>query len=284
MNKKIFKASATACAVALLTACGGGGGSSSSGNTMSLGGSAVKGPLANALAEVYSADPSADSLQGTLIQSGSTSAEAAFSGINLDPTDAPFLLVVTADSDTVDITTGEAPVITRLSTIITQSALENGTPIYATPLTSMAVQVASTKDDLSADNLQSQLTSAQNQVKTTLGFGLDETIDIFTTPPLLTDETDTLEEQEATAEYRLAIEALSAVIVDIAEETNEIDDTPVDVLAALAEDLSDGELDGMTGGDAVSVLDGYDVSTLDDIDLNTLTTQVSEFILPEIRG
>lgn len=266
-----------ASSIAILTACGGGGGGdgggsgSGSSNSVALGGSAVKGPLANAVAEVYALDTSADNLQGELVDSGSTNSQAEFTGINLVPANAPYLLVVTADEDTVDITTDAAPIISTLRTVITAESLTNNAPIYATPLTSMAVQVVASREDTDADNLQSQLTNAQNQVKTTLGFGLDQSVDIFTTAPLLTDETDTPEEQQAVAEYRLAIEALSAVVDGIASETDDSDDTAEDVLNALAEDLADGEIDGMAGSEMLQELNGYDVADLDDVVVADLT-------------
>lgn len=268
-----------------LVGCGGGGGGG--GNTpddrVPLEGSAVKGPLANALVEVYSVDSSVPSLQGELVVTGSTNSQAAFSGINLDPAGAPYLLVVTADEETIDITTNAVPVITSLRTIVSAASLDGITSIYATPLTSMAVAIVASRDDTSDENIQAQLTLAQNQVKTTLGFGLDETLDIFTTAPLLTDETNMPQEQENTAQYRLAIEALSAVLVDIAEETDSSEDTPTDALAALAEDLSDGALDGQKGSSALAELEGFDVSTLDDIDVSTLTVPGTNISINDIE-
>ena len=45
---------------------------------------------------------------------------------------------------TTDITTGMFPVITTLRTVITQALLDGGQQIYATPLTTMAVDIAVT--------------------------------------------------------------------------------------------------------------------------------------------
>lgn len=276
---KIKKTFLSVFVFSALTACGGGGGGgSSSSNTVSMGGSAVKGPLANASVEVYSVDSAAANLRGQLVDTGTTNARAGFSGINLNPDNAPYLIVVEADDDTVDITTGAPPVITKLRTIVTAAQLNSNVPIYATPLTSMAVDVVAAQSDNTPENLESQLSNAQNRVKTTLGFGLSQSLDIFTTAPLLTDETDTPEEQQSTAGYRLAIEALSAVIENVSNGTTDTEDTPDNALEALAKDLADGQLDGMSQGEMVAELNGFDVSTLDDVDVNSLTipgTQIS---------
>ena len=99
-------AQVTALALAI-SACGGGGGSSSStsNGNLSLSGSAVKGPLANAVVEVYAVDYTSTDLQGSSapIATGSTNSAAAIQGISLNPANGPFLIVTTADANTVDI-------------------------------------------------------------------------------------------------------------------------------------------------------------------------------------
>ncbi|WP_201341309.1 hypothetical protein [Abyssogena phaseoliformis symbiont] len=56
----------------------------------------------------------------------------------------------TTGANTTDITTGITPVITTLRTIITQELLGNDAQIYATPLTSMTVDIAISKAGVSA--------------------------------------------------------------------------------------------------------------------------------------
>ena len=136
-----------AVAVAM-TGCGGGGGgggssSSSSSSTpsapatTSVSGGAVKGPLVNAVVRAYALDTSAADLKGSLLDSGTTNAQAAISGLAIaSSTTGPVLLEIVADADTTDLTTGAAPVITRMVTVRDAADLMSG-DAYATPLTTM---------------------------------------------------------------------------------------------------------------------------------------------------
>lgn len=270
MPKRQYKLSLSSALLAalVLSGCGSGSGDGGSGTPgpapsnpdpaptgLSVDGGAVKGPLVNATVEAFRLDYSTADLRGELIDSGTTDDAARFAGLELGLEQAPVLIVVSANSDTLDLTTGAAPVITKLQTVLTASQLQDGIPIYATPLTSIAVSIAAGKG-VKAETLEQLLTDAQNQVKSTLGFGMDGKIDIFSTPPLLTDETTSAEEQQAVAEYRLAVEAVSALLNDIAVKTTSTDDNADDILDAIAADLSDGEIDGTVDGEAIDAFHG----------------------------
>lgn len=261
---------AIALATMAMAGCGGGG-SSSSGAVSSGGGGgddgsglqgyAVKGPLVGASVSAYAIDYSAPDLIGgaSPVDTGSTNSRAQFAGVNLAPESAPYIVVVEADADTKDLTTGAAPVITTLKTVVTAEMLNSDTPVMATPLTSLATEVAATKG-LTADSLEQVLTDAQNAVKSTLGFGLDESLDIFTAMPVLSDDANTPEEQEKVAAYRLAVEAISAVLSNAAADSSATDDSATDVLSLIAQDLSDGAIDGQKDGVALTELNGVDVT------------------------
>lgn len=274
-----------ALSAAVLVACGDSGGSSSGGGGAVVGtsveGVAVKGPLVNATVKAYAVDYSASDLIGAAapVDTGTTNSRAQITGIALDPAGAPYIVVVEADADTTDLTTGAAPVITRMKTIITADMLNNSTPVVATPLTSMAVEVAASKSPTPATLAQS-LTAAQNTVKSTLGFGLEESVDLFTASPVLTDDADTPEEQAQVAAYRLAVEAVSAVLNNAAADSTELNDSATDVLSALALDLSDGKIDGMNGATSLPQLSGVDVSaeTVANLTIPGTTTPVSSII------
>ena len=112
-----------------LTACFGGG---------------IKGPLVNAIVTVYEVDPTATDFKGSAVGSpGSTDAQARITGISLPlPLNPPYILEFTSDSSTTDLLTGRPPVITEMRTLLTQDLLDSGEQIYATPLTTMAVDLA----------------------------------------------------------------------------------------------------------------------------------------------
>lgn len=274
---------------AVLTACsdsggsspGGSGSGSDGGTTTSVAGVAVKGPLANATVKAYAVDYGASDLIGAAapVDTGTTNSQARITDIALDPEGAPYVVVVEADADTIDLTTGAAPVITRMKTIITAEMLNSGSSVVATPLTSMAVEVAASKTP-SAETLQASLASAQNTVKSTLGFGLDESVDLFTASPVLTNDADTPEKQAQVAAYRLAVEAVSAVLSNAAADSNEPNDSATDVLSSLALDLSDGQIDGMNGTTGLPQLSGVNVTsvTVENLTIPGTTIPVSSII------
>ena len=272
-----------------LTACFGGssgGGGSSSASSQSLSGGGIKGPLVNAIVTVYEVDPTATDFKGSAVGSpGSTDAQARITGISLPlPLNPPYILEFTSDSSTTDLLTGRPPVITEMRTLLTQDLLDSGEQIYATPLTTMAVDLAiknadeatgvwaESERDLDSDDdgtddltvslgdstkteteLLTALPIAAAQVKSTLGFGIDAEIDIFDTPPLIDDTTDTQDKQEDAAAYRAAVEAVTAVVDQIDDATGT--DDPNAVLTALTEDLADGAIDGEVDGQTSGIYD-----------------------------
>gem|GEM_PF-1451704 len=257
--------------------------------TLALTGGGVKGPLANATVTVYAISPSVTGMKGSVVATGSTNAQAQIQGLALPyPLTPPYLLEFTADSDTVDIYTGAAPVITVMRSILTQALLQTGEQIYATPLTTMAVDLAiknadfdglmqdsdATNDQLNWGDrnndssldaglgdgtatlaeLLSALPIAADQIKSTLGFGMGSEVDLFDTPPLFDNTTTTAAEQESTALYRAAVESVTAIVSQISEATGTNDlDAVMDEMAA---DLADGQIDGQVDGSTSALFGG----------------------------
>ena len=274
------------CVTFTLTACGGGGGGGSSAPTsQSISGGGIKGPLVNAIVTAYDVDTSAADFKGDPAGNpGSTNTQAQITGLALPfPVTPPYILEFTSDATTTDILTGEAPVISEMRTVITQALLDSGEQIYATPLTTMAVDLAIANADsnmppwddrdldpdgdgnddftvsladttTTTDEFLTALPIAAAQVKSTMGFGIAQDIDIFDTPPLIDDTTDTTEEQEDAAAYRAAVEAVTAVVDQIDSATGT--DDPNAVLSALTADLADGEIDGEVDGQTSEIYDG----------------------------
>lgn len=275
----------------------GGGGDNSS----SMGGSGVKGPLANAEVNAYAFDGAAQDFKGTLLDSGETTAGAAISGIAIPGSHAgAVILEIVADGDTVDLTTGEAPVITHLLTVVANETV-GISEVYPSPLTTIAFKLAGANGDsttapYSGDG-NGELTEAEflaafgvaaRQTASTLGFGLESGADLNTTPPLITDETDTPEEQAAAARYRTAIEAVSAVVENM-KQTSQGNNpgTTVqndDLLAGLADDLSDGAIDGQAGGEAIAAFaDVDDVAAEVTVDPSTLKIPGTEIFVSDVE-
>lgn len=231
---------------------GGGSGTGDDPDVQTLGGNATKGPLANADVAVFALDTSAEDLLGAEIASGTTDSQA---NIAVDlPVDTAGLLVVTvtADADTTDLTTGQSPVLTKLSTIAVASEWLAGQPVYATPLSHMAVRIAASNiggnADVSAAQIRSALARAQRVVRSTVGFGLlddaadpDGPIDLFSTAPVLTNDSVDASSRQRTLRYRKATEAIAAVIADISGSTDAV---AIETLFdSLTNDLADGRID-----------------------------------------
>jgi len=257
LNKNVL-ALAVSITIGLAGCSGGGsgGGTPPAPGSQSVSGGGVKGPLANAVVTVYAFDGTQADFRGASVATGSTNSSAAITGLSLPfPLNPPYIMEFTSTGSTIDITTGAAPVITTMRTAITQSLLDGGEQIYATPLTTMAVDIAidnaadtNGTAGIQADEFVTALTPAASQVVSTLGFGLDSSVDIFDTPPLVDDTTDTTGEQTNVAAYRAAVEAVTAIAYEIDQQTAGGDTDSV--LTELAADLADGGgIDGSAGAE-----------------------------------
>ena len=270
--------------------------------TEPVNGSGVKGPLAGAVVELYAIDLAQANIQGELIDDGSTGPDAAIQDLAVPAdTTGKVLLLFVVDDDTTDLTTGAAPLFDSLTTVVDAQRLIDGESVYASPLTTMAVDLAVAKGDsgspyagngdgtLDEAEFAAALDVAQGQVKSTLGFGMDSTIDIFTVPPLLTNDTDTADEQGDVAAYRQAIEAVTAISAQIAADVQEKGGTasPQDAFNALTEDLTDGDLDGESEAgpiETVASLAEGELETIVTQDVTTLTIPGTETPIGEIES
>lgn len=250
---------------------------------LGVGGAGVKGPLAGAVVNLYLADLGQADLKGAIQGTGSTGADAAIQDLEV-PGDISGLVLLefAVDADTTDLTTGAAPIFDNLVTLVDAQRLVDGDDIYASVLTTMVVSLAQSNADegapysgnddgtISEAEMLTALDVAQTQVKSTLGFGLGDATDIFTTPPLLTDDPD--EDQAEVAAYRQAIEAVAAIANAVSEAGGGA--TAQDAFEALTEDLTDGIIDGQ--GDDGAIADLETVPTLTDI----VTQDVTELVIP----
>ncbi|WP_371374589.1 leucine-rich repeat domain-containing protein [Thalassotalea aquiviva] len=237
-------------------------------------GGGVKGPMAMASVTVYQIDPLASDFKGAVAGEGNTNAAAQIENLSLTfPLTAPYLLEIRADEDTYDITTNQYPVIEVMRTILTSEMLDSGEQMFATPLTDLSVSLVFQNADsniapftgnndgtVTMAEVIAAMTSAQEQVKSTLGFGLESDVDLFNTPPLINASTETSEQQSSTTAYRSAVEAITAVVYEIKQLSGETEITTDDIINDLAGDLSDGVIDGFIHQQAVS---SYPVAALD---------------------
>lgn len=276
----------------LLTACGDGGGSSSGSDdpSVTVTGAGVKGPMAGADVRLYALNLSSPDLRGNLISSATTDATSFVSGLTLPSSYAGEQLLVefSANDTTTDINTGTAPIITSLVNVIDADALINGASVYVTPLTTMAVKLAAAKADkgspysgdssgtTDATEFSAALTVAGQQVLSMLGFGLDTSFDLYSAVPLVTDTTTDTASLTAVVQYRQAIESLAVVVNDLSENVLSGASSPDDVLAALVEDMTDGNIDGQSESGAVPAFSSVSVAAVQ----GSVTQDVSSKLIP----
>lgn len=244
----------------VLGACGGGGSdpvivSGKSGNAVS--GAAVKGPLANAPVTAYRLDLASPGLQGALVAQTRTDQHSAITGLRLKPADAPFLLVIGVDEDTTDLSTDDgSAAMQTLKAIVTADQLSTGTPVYATPMTTLVLEVLA-RQGVANGTFDDALAAAQAKVASSLGFGVPASINLFETPPLYVNGMNEADYDDV-LQYRMANEALAAIAADIGSKTS-VPASADEVLVWLADDLGDGEIDGQLNGVAVDGFAGTDV-------------------------
>lgn len=244
----------------LLVGCGGDDYQPEYDRDYTITGMALDGPLTNARVAVYAllADGQVvyqTDQPGTPVLQGTTDDNARIEDMVLeDGVNPPYILEFTSTEETIDLTTGVAPVITVLRTLATREMLESGAPLYASPLTTLAVDMAVRAAGTGAtieqfDNALSQSTS---RVKSTLGFGMDASLDIFSTPPVLGDEVNfedsTLVQQ--VLYYRSAIEATRILVQQVGAMAGADGDA---ILEAFGADLADGEIDGQVDGERAAI-------------------------------
>ncbi len=256
--------------VLFLSGCGSDDDSDSDEPSVTINGGGVKGPLANASVEVFAFDSDETGFQGRSLDQGRTDGNAALRDISLkrSETKQPAILVVSTNSNTINLTTGLQPQvpsdITTLRTVITSDVLTliqaRSQSIYATPLTTLATNLAIARvgQGASAEAFGSALQFAAADVIRAFGFGMSLETDIFTAAPLINNQTNSLAEQTSVARYRTAIEAFSAVVSLVQKSAFEADPNNApsndELVAALALDISDGVIDGANAATPIGAL------------------------------
>jgi len=273
LNSKALIAALVSTSLAVTGCGGGGGGTPAAPTSQSITGGATKGPLTNADVAVYSLsfDTGSAVVSSTPVDTGTTNAQAKIQDLAI-PNSAtpPFLLQFTSTASTKDLSTCTnpadlntcfAPILSTMSTVITSEMIDAKQNVYATPLTSMATNIALQAAANDATEFLAALNVAASQVTSTLGFGIGADVDIFNTPPLLDETTDTAEELSSTASYRAAIEAVGAVVSEITQ--NSTTTNPAIVFDKLTSDLSDGTIDGVIAGVADDVVTPSNLQVLE---------------------
>lgn len=283
----------TAFAAASVAACGGGGGGGGGESgpdggpeavAVSNDSGAVKGPMQNAQVGVWVFDPAAPDGRGAMLGAGRTDEAARVVDVTIPADSEGYLLFVfQADAETRDLTTGAAPVIPTLETLVTADRVLDGEAVYATPLSSAIAAIAKAKAgdaDFGGDGsapigtleVAAAIGRAQQRVRRMFGFGLLDGLDVLATPPLLiAGRTDPATEQEGVARLRTASEGLAALSARLAESLDTSagraagTTSVAGMFGALVDDAIDGRIDGIGASGDLELYDAEEAAALADV-------------------
>ncbi len=211
----------------------------------SIKGVAVKGPLAYAAVHIYKLDMQNEELYNSAspIAVGSTDNFAQITGLDLANDIAPPFILVVDGHNAVDLDTNQAPVIQELITIIKSEDLNAETSIAATPLTTLAFQMArnAVESGVTEQEFLQAIDESAKKIQSTLTFGVSPDIKIFSTPALLSQGGENEVLIQKAIDHRISIELFSGLVAQLAEQ-NEI--STAEQILELATDLQpDGVFD-----------------------------------------
>lgn len=236
-----------------LSACGGGSNSNETRNDLAviepprevftLNGVGVKGALANARVKLFAFDSTKEDGLGRLVIEGDSDEKAKMRGISVNaPLNEFYVIEYTKLSNTIDLSTGQSPVLSKLRKLITSNDISSGKELYTTPLSTFIFSLALENWDREA-SLNLAVDEAENTVRAILGLGFNANLDLIDTPPIFTDETVSQEQKIASLSVRLINEAMVSLIYESYKDLEDRDITTNDILVALAKDISDGQID-----------------------------------------
>uniref|UniRef100_A0A486XUL4 OmpA-like transmembrane domain protein n=1 Tax=Rheinheimera sp. BAL341 TaxID=1708203 RepID=A0A486XUL4_9GAMM len=245
-----------ALAVALaLSGCGGSGGNT---DTITpppvqlsylLSGAAVKGPWQNASIQLHELDTSKSDLKGALVASTLSGPDARFTNLRVTNPSADFyLLQAIANSNTTELATSQRPYTETLSTVVSRSQLEANSTIYITPLSSLLTKLVAIPASDSGKTFATKLQDGQGILLAHIGFNLSSADDLLRSSPMLESNT-TL---NSNFRFRQANEALAVTIFHLIADSDINFDQ---ALAALAEDILDGKIDGNKGIEPIAAFE-----------------------------
>ena len=221
----------TAVSAILLSSCGGGGSSNTSSEAPSsqfsqlsqaieITGAGIKGPLAHADVNLHELNDDFSLLfdPRNPVASGTTDANSSIQNLSI-PAGTTLPLVLEVDgTNSIDLTTGKAPVIKKLLTVITREQVESGMPVYATPLSTLAYLTArnlagtNTNQNNSLSVFLDTLAEANDIVLSLFNFDSADSINVFRTPPIIDSQTQSVVNQRIVAEYRAANEGFASTV------------------------------------------------------------------------
>ena len=229
-----------------------------------LHGSAIEGPLAHATVIVYSLDTAQPGLKGEKIVEGSTDQFGKLVDIVVPPPFRPVYLVeVDSNDHTIDLSTGKPPVLPTLFTLVLADQLQS--PIYITPLTTLAVEILLQRVNATDDTttIMNQFAAAISLTRQYLGFGLGEFNYLTDSPVIFADVS--VDQLKTIVQHRTAIAALMAIAGQLLSDPTfalTADDLLTNLAALLIElDSQAGELQ-LSNKELLTAIERYHLAAL----------------------
>ncbi len=228
---------------------------------ISLSGSAVKGPLANADVSVYVANSNPLlNFKGALIATGKTDDQARFIGLKIPkPVLSAYVIEVRSNEDTVDLSTGKFPVIPHLAAIVSDAVLSREQDVFVTLLTTITLDYLRVGNkSLDLIGIESTLAEVTEIVASYFNFDLVN-IDPITRSPVVVDGSSEAALAK-TVRYRAAIETIAAIGTMLATEFEPI--SAEIVLTIIANDIWELEHGQLLESDYADIFNSLTVASL----------------------
>lgn len=134
----------------------------------------------------------------------------------------PFAMVVSRERG-VDIATGAAPAFSKLVTLVSEQMAADPHPIFATPLTTLAYEMAylATPPGSSRELVFAKFQKMGEIVRANFGYGMSNTINITRHPAAHNEAVVTANDRLVVAEHRAAIEAFTSALLRIANGSSQ---------------------------------------------------------------
>ncbi|MDN4502685.1 thrombospondin type 3 repeat-containing protein [Alteromonadaceae bacterium BrNp21-10] len=217
-------------------------------------GMGIKGALAKADVAVYQFDAAEDG-RGQVLATGQTNAEGKISGLTLSGAiSGYYLLEFTQLDTTVDLSTGNAPVLDKLVTLVEASRLTTKQQLYATPLSTMATRMAINYIQQSV-TISDAMQMADLNLQSMLNINADEDINIWLSVPLFDKSIVTDQQMRSALKIRTANEIVISVASEILTQQQSIDFSVGQVLDDMANDFSDEKIDANFSGTNLATYD-----------------------------
>jgi hypothetical protein len=209
---------------------------------MTISGAAVKGPISNGTVTAYKLNE--DGTRGDILDTTETNDDGSFQ-LRIKKEFADSAEIVVTNGMYLDEATGEEVSMGTNEFAACVAGFSENDNVAVTPITTMAVERVRSRmagsGSGSGGNIETVIEESNDEIAET--FGLDG-VDITTTIPADLSDSDSQNKSRVQQQYG----AVLAGFCQAAQTQNRTAEEVIDLVMDMAEDLEDGEIDGVDGG------------------------------------